>query len=108
MSAGNPSDGVDVAIELRMTDGRTAVVRLADVAPVRPLLPAQLWKIDGLGARYLPGEAHASPVDRLLQTYRVPLAAFGPGSFPPSSIASIGFRFGGAGEAYLDDIAFEA
>jgi hypothetical protein len=91
-----------------MVDGRTAELHVADIAPVRPLLPAQLWKAAGLGDRYLPGEQHLSPVDRLLQTYRVPLAAFGLGSLRPAAIASIGFRFAGAGEAYLDDIAFEA
>jgi len=106
--AGDGPEGLDPVIELRMVDGRTAAIRVADVAPVRPLLPAQLWKAPGLGARYLPDEKHASPVDRLLQTYRVPLAAFGPDSLRPSAIASIALRFVGAGEAYLDDLAFEA
>lgn len=106
--AGDPPKTMDPVIELGLVDGRTAELRLADVTPTRPLLSAQLWKAAGLGDRYLPGEPHLSPVDRLLQTYRVPLTAFGLGSLPPTAIASIGFRFAGAGEAYLDDIAFEA
>jgi hypothetical protein len=106
--AGDPPQNMDPVVELRLVDGRSADLRVADVAPIRPLLPAQLWKAAGLGDRYLPGEQHLSPVDRLLQTYRVPLAAFGLGSLRPAAIASIGFRFAGAGEAYLDDIAFDA
>lgn len=108
------SDGatpVEAIVELESVDGRVASARLGDVAPGRPALPTKLWKIDGLGDRYLPGERQPLPAERFLQTYAIDLTEFrphdgGPG-LDPSRLASIAFRFEGRGALYLDDIGFE-
>jgi hypothetical protein len=100
---------VDPIVELRSADGLRAAVRLGDVAPVRPLLPTRLWKIDGLGDRYLPAEKHVLPAERFLQTYEIELSAFEeatPG-FDPTRLVSLSIGFGGAGAVFLDDVAFE-
>ncbi|HET9521061.1 MAG TPA: hypothetical protein VFO73_08455 [Candidatus Limnocylindrales bacterium] len=110
-AASDDSTPVDAVIELLAVDGRAASVRLADVAPGRPPLPAKLWKIDGFADRYLPSERQVLSAERFFQTYAIDLAAFetedgGPG-LDPARLASITFRFDGAGALYLDDIGFE-
>jgi hypothetical protein len=42
-------------------DGRSASVALG---PLRPLLPTRLWKLDALGARYVPQEGIDWPAER--------------------------------------------
>jgi dienelactone hydrolase len=110
-AASDDATPVDTVIELRTLDGQVASVRLADVAPGRPSLPTKLWKIDGLGDRYLPSERQPLPAERFLQTYAIDLAAFrtrdGGPSLDPARLASITFRFEGSGALYLDDIGFE-
>jgi len=108
-TAADRAEPVDPRIELRTDDGRTAALRLSEVAPVRPLVPTRLWKLSGLGERYLPGEALAYPAERFLQTYEIDLAAFTaavPG-FDPTQIASVAVCFAGEGAVFLDDVGFE-
>jgi predicted dienelactone hydrolase len=110
-AAADDSTPVDAVIELLTVDGRAAAARLADVAPGRPSLPTKLWKIDGFGDRYLPTERQVLPAERFFQTYAIDLAAFEPEDDGPgldlAKLASITFRFDGAGALYLDDIGFE-
>lgn len=96
-------------INLVLADGRERSVVLDEALGIRPLLPTRLWKVDALGARYLPGEQLRSPVERFLQTYRIPLDAFDPALTREdlASLHSIVIRFTGFGSVYLDDVAFE-
>ena len=99
----------DPTISLCDARGECAAARLSSIAPPRPALPVQLWKIAGLGDRYAPTERHAWPAEHFLQTYAVPLRKFT--AITPaldlSQLASIGFSFDGSGSAYLDDVGFE-
>ncbi len=87
-------------------DGRSASVALG---PLRPQLPTRLWKLDALGARYVPQEAVDWPAERFAQTYAVDLAAFGvhEPDLALSDLATVELRFGGSGAAFVDDLAFE-
>ncbi|HEX2765698.1 MAG TPA: hypothetical protein VHR55_03545 [Candidatus Limnocylindria bacterium] len=99
---------VDPVVDLELTDGRHVAAALADVTGIRPRLPTQLWKIEALGARYLPEERLAWPAERFLQTYAIPLTAFGlPENGAEIGLARITVRVDGYGDAYLDDIGFE-
>jgi dienelactone hydrolase len=96
-------------IHLVHADGRERSVVLDEVSGIRPLLPTRLWKLDALGARYLPEERLRSPIERFLQTYEIPLSAFDASLSEQdlSGISGLVIRFTGTGSAYLDDIAFE-
>jgi hypothetical protein len=110
MAAANDAAApVDPIIELRTADGLTVAVRLSDVAPARPLLPTRIWKLAGLGERYLPTERHARPAERFLQTYEIDLSAFTAASpgFDATRIVGLAICFEGQGEVFLDDVAFE-
>lgn len=98
-------------MELGYQSGATVAVRLSEVAPLRPLFGTRLWKVDGLGDRYAPTERAVIPVERFLQTYEIPLAAFAvpvprPGGLP-AGLERVTIRFSGAGSAFLDDLGFE-
>ena len=99
----------DPTIELRAADGETAAIRLGAVSPERPLLPARLWKLDGLGDRYLPTERQVIPAERFLQTHEIPLSVFttGPAAMDISELRSVTIRFEGTGSVFLDDVGFE-
>ncbi|HSK93455.1 MAG TPA: hypothetical protein VLA76_05290 [Candidatus Angelobacter sp.] len=102
-----PVDGGPI-IHLVHADGRERSVVLDEAIGLRPLLPSRLWKVEALGARYLPDEQLRSPVERVLQTYEIPLLAFGTLSDDEvAGINAIVIRFTGFGSAYLDDVAFE-
>ncbi|HSI99462.1 MAG TPA: hypothetical protein VLA59_03650 [Patescibacteria group bacterium] len=96
-------------IHLEHADGRERSLVLDDAIGIRPLLPTRLWKVEALGARYLPDEQLKSPIERFLQTYEIPLSAFEPAlaSADLAGIRGLVIRFTGSGSAYLDDIAFE-
>jgi hypothetical protein len=103
------SGPLDTVIALRSADGRVASIRLSEVAPGRPLLPARIRKLAGLAARYEPDERRLLAAERFLQTYDVGLSTFLAASpeFDLNDLASVTFQFDGAGAAYLDDVAFE-
>jgi hypothetical protein len=102
-----PGQTLDPTIELQTADGRTFTTTLSETAPARPLLSTRLWKVDALGARYLPGELLEVPYERVAQTYALPLSAFGISENDIETVRSITLRFDGQGDAYLDDLAFE-
>jgi hypothetical protein len=99
----------DPVLVLTDTNGTTAAVRLSEVGPMRPLLPTRLWKLDGLGDRYMPSEKIAWPAERVLQTHAVELARFvdAAAGLDLGSLTEVRVRFDGAGSVYLDDIGFE-
>lgn len=109
-----PADDTPVAvtIELLTADGRAARLPLATFAPVYPPLPARLLKAGWLAA--VPGYdmTLASPVERVLQTYTVPLDAWATGGAGVSAdeIVTIRFRFDGAtaGAVYMDQIGWRS
>lgn len=109
VTAADRADPIDPRIELRTADGRTASLPLSAVAPTRPLMPTRLWKIGGLGQRYLPTETLAYPAERFLQTYEIDLAAFTATAprFDPTEIAAVAVCFEGEGAVFLDDVGFE-
>jgi predicted dienelactone hydrolase len=106
-ATGDPLDGP--ALTLTDEDGRWASVDLDEVAPLRPSLPVELWKIDALGARYLPGERLRWPAERFLSTYAVPISAFlaDAPELDLGRLTALGLAFEGSGEAYVDDLGFE-
>jgi hypothetical protein len=106
LQTSGPPDPVVVVTDL---DGTEAAVRLSDVAPLRPLLPVQLWKAPGLGDRYAPDERLRWPAERFAQTYAIPLSRFvavAPG-LDLSRMERVAFRFEGSGSVYIDDVGFE-
>ncbi len=108
LTSGDPG-GSDPIIELRSGDGQAAAVRLNDVSPERPMLSTRLWKLDGLGDRYLPGERQVIGAERFLQTHDLPLALFA--SVSPgldlADLRTVSVRFDGEGSTFLDDVGFE-
>jgi dienelactone hydrolase len=111
ISLGLAAEGAppDPILVLTDADGTTAEVRLSEVGAMRPLLPTRLWKLDGLGDRYMPAEKIAWPAERVLQTHAIELARFAdaaPG-LDLDGLTGVGVRFDGAGSVYLDDIGFE-
>jgi len=99
----------DATIVLRDASRHESSIRLRDVSPPRPVVPVSLWKLDGLGERYLPSEALRWPAERFLQTHAVPLEAFvdaNPG-LDCERLAAVILQFTDPGQAYVDDIGFE-
>jgi hypothetical protein len=106
----DPGHPVDPLIELELADGRVSSVRMSALSASRPLLPTRLWKIDGIGERYLPEERQILGAERFLQTHALPLGALlavVPGA-NPSDVRAIRFRFDAPGSVLLDDIGFES
>jgi len=104
-----PVDPLDPLIVLRDAAGTAAELRLADVSPMRPLLPTRLWKLDVLGDRYMPAEKIAWPAERFLQTHAIDLARFidAAPDLDLGTLVSVSIEFDGRGSVYLDDIGFE-
>jgi len=105
----DPLDPLDPLLVLRDAAGTAAELRLADVSPMRPLLPARLWKLDVLGERYMPAEKIAWPAERFLQTHAIDLARFtdaAPG-LDLGTLVSVSIEFDGRGSVDRDDIGFE-
>jgi predicted dienelactone hydrolase len=103
------SGRTDPIVELETASGVTASARLSDLSPARPLLPTRLWKIDGIGERYLPTEHQILAAERFMQTHEIPLDALLAGSreVDPSTITRVRLRFDTPGSALIDDIGFE-
>jgi hypothetical protein len=106
----DPAHPVDPLIELEIADGRVSSARMSTLSASRPLLPARLWKIDGIGERYLPEERQILGAERFLQTHALPLAALlaGVPGANPSDLRAVRFRFDAPGSVLLDDIGFES
>jgi hypothetical protein len=106
----DPGHPIDPLIELELADGRVSSVRMSAVSASRPLLPARLWKIDGIGERYLPEERQLLGAERFLQTHALPLGAL-LADVPranPADLRAVRFRFDAPGSVLLDDVGFEA
>ncbi|HSL76135.1 MAG TPA: hypothetical protein VK867_04255 [Candidatus Limnocylindrales bacterium] len=100
---------VDPIVELELTNDVTTSARLSALSPARPLLPSQLWKIDGIGDRYLPSERQVLDAERFMQTHEIPLTTLleRVGNANLSDIRRIRLRFDVAGSVLLDDVGFE-
>lgn len=101
-------DDLDVVIEMTDETGNTASFSLSSVAPIQPLLITRLAKTDWLGSLLLPNLQFATPWEKMLQTYCLPLAEFvkiNP-AFDPARLRAITLRFsaGQGGQVYLDAI----
>jgi len=109
MSGGDGAGtSVDPIIEIATSDGQSATVRLSDVTTPRPVVANELWKLPGLGERYMTDERRATDTERFMHTYAVQLSRLGlSGIGDVAQIESVSLRFDGAGSAYLDGIGFE-
>jgi predicted dienelactone hydrolase len=100
---------VDAILEVESASGGTASVRLSDLSPARPLLPSRLWKIDGIGDRYLPTERQILGAERFMQTHEIRLDALLT-AIPDGDLTTlrhVRLRFDRPGSVLVDDIAFE-
>lgn len=99
---------IGLAVEVETAAGESARLPLSQFGPVTPPLPAQLLKAAWLLP--LPGYEITleSPVERVLQTYTLPLDAFRAvnAGLEDAAIQEIRFVFDGtqAGAVYLDDV----
>jgi len=107
------ASGLDVDVALVDGDGATVVLPLWGFGVVPPATPAHLLKSQPVSS-LLNADYYAkrtSPYERVLQSYRVPFAAFAQAdtSFDPTEIRAIRFHFNGeaAGQVYLDEVGFE-
>ena len=91
-----PAGTIDFTVELLAGEQSSAAVTVT-------VAPSPLVKVYRLG---LIERALLRPRERMLQSYAVPLAAFGP--IDPERITAIRFRFNrtSAGAIYLDDVGF--
>jgi dienelactone hydrolase len=105
----DPGYPVDPLIELEFEGGAMVGTRLSALSPSRPLLPTRIWKIDGIGDRYLPSERRVLSAERFLQTHQLPLDAMlrGAQHVEGDAIRAIRFRFDEQGSVLLDDVGFE-
>lgn len=101
---------LEVVIELVDANGVIASLPLSSVAPIQPLLVTRLAKTDWLGSLLLPNLQFATPWEKMLQTYCLPLAEFvnANPAFDPARLRAITLRFsaGQGGQVYLDAIGF--
>jgi hypothetical protein len=100
---------VDPIVEVESEDGSTASVRLSDLSPARPLLPSRLWKIDGIGDRYLPTERQILGAERFMQTHEIRLDELltAVRDADPTALRRVRLRFDRPGSVLVDDIGFE-
>jgi hypothetical protein len=95
------------------SDGTAVLLPLWGFGVVPPAAPAYLLKSQPvsslLNADYYAGRT--SPHERILQSYRIPLAAFAQADtrFDPTQIRAIRLYFDGekAGQVYLDEVGVE-
>ncbi len=108
------TDVSEIAVNVEMVDGDgTAVVLpLWGFGVLPPAAPAYLLKSQPVSS-LLNADYYAertSPYERVLQSYRIPLAAFAQADtrFDPTQIRAIRFHFDGeaAGQVYLDEVGF--
>jgi len=105
--------GLDVDVALVDGDGTTVVLPLWGFGTVPPAAPAYLLKSQPVSS-LLNADYYAkriSPYESVLQSYRIPFAAFAQADtrFDPTQIRAIRFYFDGtrAGQVYLDEVGFE-
>ncbi|HWV57074.1 MAG TPA: hypothetical protein VNZ57_06335 [Longimicrobiales bacterium] len=100
---------VDPELELRSTNGEVARVKLSTVVPLRPWLPAKLWKQDSLMRRYVPNAAYQWTTERFMQTYAVPVERFlaANSALDIQNIESVAIRMVDGGAMFLDDLGIE-
>jgi dienelactone hydrolase len=102
---------IQVTVAVETAGGAIARLPLSQAGPLYPPLPAHLLKAEWLGP--LPGYniTLASPYERVLQTYTLPLSAFQATNprFQPGQLRAIRFVFDGAtaGAVYLDQVGFD-
>lgn len=103
---------IDPQIVLRTRDGGEVARRLSEWGDLAPPLPAAMYKEVGLASAFGIGPDLRSPVERVLQTWALPLADFTATdpAFDPARIASVSFVFdrAQAGVVYLDEVGFGA
>jgi hypothetical protein len=98
-----------VSVALATTDGVTVTLPLAQFAAVPPPLPTQQVKSLWLAQRYHLDWTPVAPVERILQTFDVPLSAFAAAdpAFCVDHLTRVALQFGGGpGAVYLDQIGF--
>ncbi len=100
--------GLDPLIELTSTDGVKVELLLDRWGAVPPPLPSRVMKNDLLADLGGFGIKMETPVERVLQTYAIPLADFAAAdrTFDPAHLASVAIRFDRktAGAAYLGEV----
>lgn len=94
----------DISVTLQTQDGASASLLLSEIHPITPPLRIRFTKLGFLEGMLV------NPVEPVLQTYELPLAAFTevqPG-FNPAAINQITLKFGDSprGTIALDDIGF--
>lgn len=103
---------IQAVIELEAANGQTAALPLSQFGPIYPPLPAYLTKAAWLNSIPDYKITVATPYERVLQTYTLPLTAFQQANpaWQPDQIQAIRFRFDGiaAGAVYLDQVGFVA
>ncbi len=101
---------LDPSIVLTTADGVRVALPLSRWGTLPPPLPSVPMKPDPLAGLVGVGPEFRSTVERVLQTYALPLSEFAAAdpAFDPARIATIEFAFDGstAGGAYIDEIAF--
>lgn len=100
-----------VAVELETRDGVRVSRPLAQFGSIHPPLPARWFKSDSVSALVGRPFEVATPYEIILQTYTLPLAAFGTNepAFRPERVTAIRLRFQGAegGEVWLDRVGMQ-
>jgi hypothetical protein len=109
------ADTTEIAVDVEMVDshGTAVLLPLWGFGVVPPAAPAYLLKSQPvsslLNADYYAGRT--SPHERILQSFRIPLAAFAQADtrFDPTQIRAIRLYFDGekAGQVYLDEVGVE-
>ena len=99
-----------VAVELETTDGTVVRLPLAQFGPLPPALPVQLTKAEWLAGAPGIEMALATPIERVDQTFDLPLSAFVSANpaFRPQSLSAVRFLFDGQadGQLLIDEIGF--
>ena len=101
-------DPLDIAVEVADHDGTIVALPLAAVGSLPPPLRVQLAKIDAIEATSTVDLSLRSPVERVLQTYAIPLSMFTEldAAFSASHLDTVRLRIGrtGAGAVWIADI----
>ena len=108
LQAGEPGAALDVAVEVVDGDGDTARLPLAAIGALPPPLPVTLAKDDRLMSTTSIDLHLDSPVERVLQTYAIPLSLFEAAdpAFEATDLTGFRLRFSRAvdGAVWIDDV----